>query len=60
LCKTDVSEELIASIFRVEEKINNPRGRNQREEVAADRSLQSIRRHMPEDGIFYGIIVIPF
>jgi hypothetical protein len=37
---TDVSEERIASIFRVE----NPRARNQREQVAADWATRKIRQ----------------
>jgi hypothetical protein len=31
---TDVSDERIASIFRVEEKRKNPRAKNQREQVS--------------------------
>jgi hypothetical protein len=42
----DVSEERIASIFRVEESAS----REQREEVAAARSTQ---RHIPEDDILH-------
>jgi hypothetical protein len=33
---TDVSEERIASIFRVEEKEENPQAKNQRKQVQID------------------------
>jgi hypothetical protein len=33
---TDVSEECIASVFRVERKEENPRARNQREQVLTE------------------------
>jgi hypothetical protein len=61
---TDVSEERIASIFGVE----NPRARNQREQVAGDFSTlkmeairsneksvhtRTTRRHIPENGILH-------
>jgi hypothetical protein len=46
---TNVSEERIASIFRVE----NPRVRDQREKVAADCSTRFKRHNIPEDGILH-------
>jgi hypothetical protein len=36
IVRADVSEDRIASIFRVEEKRKNPRAGNQREQMAAD------------------------
>jgi hypothetical protein len=57
---TYISKERIVSIFRIE----NPRSRNQRQQVAADwpeddtflrnvRSYKFYTRHIPEDGILY-------
>jgi hypothetical protein len=51
LALTDVSEERIASTFRVEESASD----YQREQVAADcrytQKARSIQRHIPEDDI---------
>jgi hypothetical protein len=46
---TDISEERIASIFRQKKKEENPRARNQLEQV----NVITTRRHIPEDGFLH-------